>query len=268
MSTASQSGRAKRDAAISVRVRQDLKDAIAAAASAEGRSASEQVEVWLELARAGQAGVDAMLGGVQPADAIRAMAELARQIAKDGDPSKDPFARDALIAGWSAIIQRAVPLVPPAPLEMDVADKREDARTAIRHAFKALKAVPADTPDPTPPPPGLFGGGAINRLLMTGGHMNRAALLDALQDCAYGTGLDHPNASQLIEPLSRYAKTHALTELEAAADALSAYQEAQTAHIQERVAAYRRGQALAEVIDRRNSQAPVVAMLASKPAGE
>lgn len=99
-------------ATMATRITAETRAALEAEAERTGRSLSQVAEMWLEEARQGRATVEQMLGGLQVADAVRAMIALANRIQTNfGDPTQHLPAREALVAGWAALVPMAVPFV-------------------------------------------------------------------------------------------------------------------------------------------------------------
>lgn len=94
---------------LSANITQRMRDELESEAVATGSSMSQVVELWLEEGRKMRDGV----AGVPGAETIRAMIAFGRLIETEiGDPRSNVEARDALLAGWRLLVDRALPHTP------------------------------------------------------------------------------------------------------------------------------------------------------------
>lgn len=134
---------------LQARITEETRQALEAEAARTGRSLSQAAEVWLDDARKGRAGLHDLLGGLGVAEALIAMADFARTVEAQpdlGHPGKDLLARDALLAGWAAMLPRLLPLTPDTNEGVQVKLNRDALENACRTALHALFALPEDHP--------------------------------------------------------------------------------------------------------------------------
>ncbi len=173
-----------------------------------------------------------------------------------GHPSQEPIARDALVAGWRAIIDRAVPFIPASSLEAAVSEKREDARAALRAALSRLEQQLAADPTLAEGPPvlpmrraGLLGGWgrpeSANQGLvdLLGGVDNPSAkhVRETIRSYVYLDSLQAWNHHEAIRVLRAWAAFTSEPLFDEAADLLDAYSQALGARLDDAAQAYRQG---------------------------
>jgi hypothetical protein len=217
-----------------------------AAADREGRSVSEVAEMWLTQAARGQAEYRAKIGGSQIGEAIEALLDYARNVEDHvGDPRTFLPARDALIAGWRTLLDKALPYTPDTPegerfriaranlraLCQSVVLRVVDRAKQDSAAFDYLTQVPATANALNAFARSQHQDGALaQRLLDVSAHSRREDL-NALVTALTSAGAPPPSLVNDIAEISA---------------AISAYKEAYRAYMEPRWAAVDAGIALAE----------------------
>ncbi len=106
----------RKTAALTIRMTQDTREILDSAARREQRSVSEMAERWITIASRGEADYRERIRGAQIAETVEAMLSFTETIrAEIGDPRAYLPARDALLAGWGLIIDKALPYTPDTP---------------------------------------------------------------------------------------------------------------------------------------------------------
>jgi predicted transcriptional regulator len=128
--------RPRKTAAMTIRMTQETRDALDAAARRQHRSASEIAENWLLLASAGEATYQERVGGSQIAEGVDALLDFARLIEKEvGNPRTFLPARDALIEGAKLIFDKFLPYTPDTPEGLNYRALRADLISAAIEAL-------------------------------------------------------------------------------------------------------------------------------------
>lgn len=131
----------RKTAALTIRMTQDTRDILDAAARRESRSASEMAEIWMTAASKGDADYRKRVGGSQVSEAIEALLQFAESVEEQiGNPRSYLPARDALLAGWKILIDRALPYTPDTP----EGNRYRLARTNLRVLCRRLTEVLMD----------------------------------------------------------------------------------------------------------------------------
>jgi hypothetical protein len=230
-----------------MRLTQDTRQALEAAAASEGRSISEMAERWLDEARGGHATVHELLGGLEVAPSIRDMILHAKRIRERvGDPSEDFFAREALLAGWRTIVAQSLPNTPMSETEIAVEEARPVAISAIQKLYWKLQQLWASEPHTGP-------------LLQAMSPPTNARSRDPLSVYKYlemalqEHGLDSPGVQySLLERLPALAAEPSSfsREARAAIRPIKAFQNAWMVHFDIRVEAARKGRSLTDTAKR------------------
>lgn len=131
--------RPRKTAALTIRMTQDTRDLLEAASRQEHRSVSEMAEIWLTAASRGEASYRERIGGAHIAETVEAMLQFKRQIeAEVGNPSAYLPARDALLAGWKLLVDRALPYTPDTPEGERFRTAQVNLRVLSRHFADTL----------------------------------------------------------------------------------------------------------------------------------
>lgn len=131
----------KKESSLTMRMTRETRDKLEAAARAEVRSVSEIAERWIDQAADGHARFEELLGGVQVADAIRAMIQLARDVEAHFGVRvyESHLARAATFSGWKEIMRRSVGLIPLDADEKVTAALRLRATEMVRGLERTLR---------------------------------------------------------------------------------------------------------------------------------
>jgi len=136
----------RKTAALTIRMTQDTRDILDAAAHDERRSVSEMAELWITSASRGEQSYRERIGGSQVAEAIEAMLEFKKTVeAEVGNPLTYLPARDALLAGWKLLIDKALPYTPDTPEGLKYRLATTNLRALCRHTAEMLLAQDANT---------------------------------------------------------------------------------------------------------------------------
>lgn len=110
----------KKASTLTMRLTQKTRDALEAAAEAEGRSISEMAERWLDMAATGKADFDGQFGGGALAEVMISAAAFAQALPAEiaalhpelhgVDPTDDLGVREALVGGMSRLIALSYPI--------------------------------------------------------------------------------------------------------------------------------------------------------------
>lgn len=131
--------RPRKAAALTIRMTQETRDKLEAAAFEQRRSVSEVAERWLDAAAEGEATYQERIGSSSVGDAITTMLIFASRVKKQlGDPKMILPARDALIAGWTYMVRHALVFTPETPEGELHFNARADLSDAVSKLLDAI----------------------------------------------------------------------------------------------------------------------------------
>lgn len=236
----------RKAASLTMRMTQETRDALERTATKEGRSVSETAERWLDLAANGAAGLEKRLGGGGVSEALLAMADFAAEVrGQVGDPETQLVARDALLAGWTKMITAALPFTPDTAEGVAARMARVEAKAAARALLNVVLAASDDDIN-SAVAAWAFSPSPRRNALAQGPDRTVAQLL---LDYDNATGADEMNTGDRLYAALRNAPAE-LASLSPSpcdvAETILTARERLAAYMGPRVAARKKGEALAE----------------------